>query len=484
MINIKNIFFSEVRKIKNYKNILLSNKIIKSVLFLRYIFLIFITVFLIYLLIPKFFDEGKRYNYVKELLLENYDIKLENPSKITYKILPTPKIIIENLNFNTSFINGNVKYLELFLNLSQLYNYEYLKLRKISINESNLFLKVDEIENFAVYLKNLKNKIFINKSNLSVFDQDYQVINVQDIKFNNKKSENLVVTGYVFNKKFNMKLKKIINKNILFFNIPTIGLNSKIEFKNTGNLNSFEGDTQLRILDNNFQFSFKKIEKKIIIFNSFFRNNILQTTFDNNILIKPFFNFDLILNIKNINFKKINFEQISKSINKLYILNPKLNGKLKINYQNNSIKSSFNNKIIDEVNFEILFQNKDILIKTGKISADKMNLSISGIFKDNDNFKVFNFNIFSSLDDINYILKKFKIKRKQNNALAKINVEGFLNLTSNKIKFNQIKINNKKISKKEELDYYEIQFEDLIIKNNVLNIFNKEKIKKFIEEIN
>ena len=104
MINIKNIFFSEVRKIKNYKNILLSNKIIKSVLFLRYIFLIFITVFLIYLLIPKFFDEGKRYNYVKELLLENYDIKLENPSKITYKILPTPKIIIENLDSKFKFI--------------------------------------------------------------------------------------------------------------------------------------------------------------------------------------------------------------------------------------------------------------------------------------------------------------------------------------------------------------------------------------------
>jgi len=484
MINIKNKFFLQLKRINNYINILLNNKIISSVLFLRYIFLIFIIVFFIYLLIPKFFNDEKRYDYIKQLLFENYSIVLEDGSKVSYKILPTPRIKIEDLNFKNNFINGDAEYMELILNLSELYNYKYLKLKKISIDESNLFLQANDIENFFTYIRSLRSKIFINKGNLSIVDQKYQIIDLKSLKFNNKKSENLMITGFVFNKKFNMRLKKVLNKQLLFFNIPTIGLNSKIELKNMNSLNFFEADSQLKILDNNFQFRTKKVGKKILIYESFFRNNILQTSFDSNIFLKPYFNFDLLFNVKNINFKKVDLENTLDLINNLYALNSKLNGKLKINYRNNTVKSSFkNNKLINKANFEIVFQNKDILIKTGNINFEMMDLNVSGVFKDYDNFKVFNFNILSNLNDTGQILKIFKIKSKKNNTPVRFALTGFLNLTSNKIKFNSIEINNKNILKKEELDYYQTKFEHLIIQNNILNIFNKKKIKSFIEEI-
>ena len=66
---------------------------------------------------------------------------------------------------------------------------------------------------------------------------------------------------------------------------------------------------------------------------------------------------------------------------------------------------------------------------------------------------------------------------------AYINILGVLNLTSKKINFNKIKINNVLEAREENIKFFKEKFESIVIKNNVLDIFDSKKIKSFIREI-
>ena len=81
------------------------------------------------------------------------------------------------------------------------------------------------------------------------------------------------------------------------------------------------------------------------------------------------------------------------------------------------------------------------------------------------------------------LLKKFDIKYKFKNEPLSIDVKGNLNILNNKINFESIKINQDYIATKEDLDFFKNSFENILFKQNFVNIFDLNKIKSFIDEV-
>ena len=60
---------------------------------------------------------------------------------------------------------------------------------------------------------------------------------------------------------------------------------------------------------------------------------------------------------------------------------------------------------------------------------------------------------------------------------------GSLNILSQKINFKSISVNNNYNASKEDLLYFKDTYERIIINENLISIFNKKKIKEFIQEV-
>ena len=70
------------------------------------------------------------------------------------------------------------------------------------------------------------------------------------------------------------------------------------------NLKSVEGLVNLAVLNNFFQFNFIK-EKNIIIKKGFIRNNLVISSYEGEISIKPHFQFNLNVEPSKLNIKKL-----------------------------------------------------------------------------------------------------------------------------------------------------------------------------------
>ena len=84
---------------------------------------------------------------------------------------------------------------------------------------------------------------------------------------------------------------------------------------------------------------------------------------------------------------------------------------------------------------------------------------------------------------IKEILKKFDVSYKKKNELLFLNIRGNLNILKNKIGFDYIGMNNGYNATEEDLKYFKSTFENILLYENFLNIFDLPNIKKFVLEI-
>ena len=98
----------------------------KFIFYIRYLFGIFFVAIALYLIIPHFFNYKKNDEVIKNHLLENYDLKLNNYEDIKYSFLPQPKLKIKNadLSIKNNLIKADVKHLIIYPKLSSIYNYK------------------------------------------------------------------------------------------------------------------------------------------------------------------------------------------------------------------------------------------------------------------------------------------------------------------------------------------------------------------------
>ena len=477
MINKPKIFLN-LFSLKNYKYIENAKKTINTIFFLKYILMISTISIFAYLAIPKFFDYKKRESNIQSLMLKKYDItvKKELPG-VVYSIFPSPRLVIKNvnLNFGDGALIADVKKISILLKIDELYSSKEFKADQLLIEDSEILIDINNFTNFIKYVHSLKNKIYIKNSKITIQDKNVNLISFNKSKFTNKK--NLKLISFINNKKINIFFSNL-KKNQLVVEIPEMGFSTNILFSKKSRIENFEGNLRAKILSNKLQFDFKKKEN-FFIYNSFYRSKSLNTTLDGTIVFLPFFEFDLIFDIKSFKYKLIKARDILSTILLLKESNPNINGKFRINYDDSKYRYSY----LEKVKIEGKIENSEINIKESLLKFNEGKLEIKGNLKKYEQFKIFNFNLNSNIKDKNKLLKKLKIKKHTNNNVVNLSIDGNLNLTSNKINFKKININEDYSAKESDIIFFKKKFENIVISETVFDVFNFAKITSFLREI-
>ena len=480
MIN-KTKFFSQISKIDKKKRKFFSiKKILRSIFFLKYIIIIFTSIFIIYLIVPKVFNYEKKLVHLKKNLLKNYNIEIKEYSAINYNILPTPRLVFTNskLIIDKELINGDVKNFKIILNLGQIYNYQNIDIKKIILKNAEINTELNNIKNLIKYIARLDKKIYFEETKIQLTNKNQKIVSLNDIKFDNNNQNNLLLNGRFLKKKFKLRfIKKKDNKKITF-NFPIIGLKSETNFLDSKSLDNFMAKTRIQILDNKFKFDLKK-NKNLTIYNSNFRNTVIQTTYDGILKFNPYFSFDFALKLKYLNLKKL-LNKIKKTKNNFFSLSEKLNGNLRINLKKNSLTSQF----IQEADIPLILKNRDIKVDNSYLKFKGGNMIVNGHYIDNQDYKKFKYDVELNINQTRKTLKKLNLNISDNvkdkNA---IKITGLLNLSKKKIRIDKLVVNKKTIKDKEVIENYKQKFENILIKNSILDIVDFYKLKNFIKEI-
>ena len=474
MIN-KNKYFN--LKLINFK---IFQKYLVAFSFIKYLILISILATSIYLITPKFFDLNEKAQHIKHSLYEKYNIKITNYEKIQYNIFPTPRIIFSNLKYQIKeevVSTGLASQLILNLNLSEIYKNKNFDFNKIKMNKSKLTIEVKNFKNFLNYLLKIKRKLYLENSIFIITKKKQKLIKIKKIKFDNKNLSNIHFNGMFENKLININLINNKNKKKLKFSMPEIGLETIIDFDD---LENFTGKLRSTILDNNLQFNFKDYKNQLNVTNSFFRNKIIHTSFDGIIKKLPFFNFDLLLNIKSLDLQKLLNNSKVKDFISYIVKNKKFNGTIKINYFN----KKYNLKLINKFNLNLFLENGDLKIENSIINFDDSLFKINGVLSEYEGNYNYKFKSIIKINNLNQFLKKLKIKNVNKDIkLSIIEFDADLNLFSNKININKIAINKNNILNQEERNSIKKLIEQLVIKDSFLGFFDLKKIKFFVQEV-
>jgi hypothetical protein len=438
--------------IKNL-NFILKKKIYK---YLFYLFVFFIIFFFSYFFTPKFFNYSSQ--LIEENLRANNDINIKNISKITYKVFPTPRLKVSGSNFS---IKGNIlevdgSDIEIILNPRSILNYKNLFYNEIIIKDGSTKINISNINELFNYFKKNKLKIFFRENNLILVknnDKFLFEINNNKIAISNVNNQlQLSINGIFLNHKITFLLSsKSKDGNNIIIKIPKLDIISNIFLGKKNKFGFLNGFVNIEILNNFFQFNFTK-EKNIKINKGFIRSNLINSSLEGEVELKPSF-------LLNLTFapKVLNIEKLFIKFQKEYFLNEagrselikKINGTL-------TFKKLFQGSVIFE-NGKILFKN----IKTGVNNSILFDAKISEFGKKG---KIY-FNILKTIQNRKSSPKELKIS-------------GFIVPSTSKVVFEKV-LFDKEDYKEEKIRNFEEKFKNEVIQKSLSNIFNDSKINNF-----
>ena len=481
MINKTKKYFLNLLRIRDLKYISTLTRILKPIFFIKYLLLIFAVPGLIYLTVPVFFDFTKKDYFIKNVLIKNYNINLNDYTSIKYNFLPTPRITITkaNLNIKNQIIKKDINNLILLVNLVDVYNFKKLRIKKVIFNNSNFNLEVNNYKKFLQYIIELKSTIIIKNSNIFVVNENKKIFNLKQVNFDNTNLDKLLLSGLLSEKKFILKFSKNLKNKQLSINIPKIGSKTDIFFSENSNIDVYNGKIKSKLLNNNFNFEFKKKEY-FTIYNSSYRNNLIQTSFDGDVKFNPFFLINLDFNIKDIKLKKIIDRLLNKTINITSIFNKKINGSFNVTLNGKNLNSKF----LKKVNINSILENGSLQFKDSSFVFSAGDVNFSGELSSVDGYQKLNFDLNGKIIDKNILLKKIdiKLKKKENNPLE-YKIVGYINLDSSRIYFKKILIGKGYLATQQDLDFIKKNFEKFVLKDNYTNLLILSNFKRFINEV-
>jgi hypothetical protein len=408
-----------------------------------------------------FFNFPKLLNFshesIKENLKDNNNINVNSFSKVNYKIFPTPRLSIPNVNFTMGegIIEIRNSDLEIILNISTLLNSKEVNYKKLLIKKGSSKIDFNNIDQLlAIFYKN-KKEITFKKNNLAFFKNKkffFEINNTLIRVRQLRKEKKLSINGNFLNNKIFINLDTTLkNKNNLTLKIPGLDIMAKIFFQKN-NLGKASGFFNLEIYNNFLKFNFTK-KDNIKLTDGFIRSKVGNSSVEGEVVFNPNFFLRLDFIPSNLNIEKlftlIKKNYFSDNVNNLPLLK-KINGIF-------NFKSKLQGKITNK-NGEILFEN----FKVGKNQSFLLNARISEFGKKG---KV-HFNI----------VKKINYKK---DLIKKIKIMGFLIPSNSKVIFQKILLNGSELSIKKTKEY-ENKFEDEVVQNYFFNIFYERKINKFL----
>jgi hypothetical protein len=492
---LNNYFINQFNKISIFKKIItkIFNKFsnISNFSKLLIVFISLLFLYLFYLSIPSLYDKGKLQKDFTNKILEEFKINISISADISYSILPSPHIVVNNAkifdnNKNRPKEISQIKKLKIHISQKNLFKQNNLKITKIIIQDANFLIQKSDFKFINEFIKKKfsNKKIIIMNSNFFYKDLNDRVVSIipvsnLSIVYNDKKFINEVdVVGNVYNIPFNFKWNKNFEKNSKAKSI--LKLNKlKIEIKNNSSKknNSYKLINEIIVGNSKFvtELKFKDNLIKILSLNSKLINNNIE--YIGQIDFEPF-NFNL-----DIDLDKLNLKKLYKSLDFLIELL-----KLDILYNNNlSLKISSNinnikkNKVFDSskiffnsTNGTINLNNSYLISnKIGKLTLSSSNLGL--INKE----LFFEGTLVFTINDQKEFYRVFQVPKKSRKTLKNITFEIEINLFNNSINIKNFIINDQKSSNKDEkskmLDEYNFNLEN--------QIKNWIDLKKFINKI-
>ena len=397
---------------------------------------------------------------IKINLKNNNNINISSISKVHYKVFPTPRLIIPNSTFTIGkkIIEVNNSELEIILKLSEIFNYKKINYNKLLINNGSSKIKLNNINQLLTDINKNKKELIFKKNNIIFFQNKKVFFTISNalIKVDRPTAKKiLTVNGNFLNNKIFIKLSSTLkNKNNLIIKIPSLDISTNVFFEKnkSGNIN---GIFNLEIFNNFLKFNFIK-KNNIKLIDGFLRSELINSSFEGEIMFNPNF------------FSKLDFKTSYLNKKKLFLL-------VKKNYfsdksNNLSLIKKFNGIFNFKSKFSgrITNNNGEILFKDFKVGKDKSLYFDARIIEFGKKGKV-QFNL----------IKTFEYKR---NLSKKIVVKGFLIPSNSNIIFEEFSINGIELSAK-KVKEYENKFEDELIQNYLGNIFSENKIDKYFKSL-
>ncbi len=451
------------------------SRFFKFIFFLRYLFAIFFISIALFLTIPGFFNYEKRFESIKNQVMKSYNIKLNEYDKIKFVALPLPNLEFENaiINFGNPSVNLNIKSLKIYPKLFSIYNYKNFNINKILIRKADIKLESSDLNLFVKKIFNQNSKISIKNLFINVINKNKTIINFENLKYSNFGYNKDLVFGKIFEKNFKIKIDKKLKLNLKF---DLSGINADLNFDPNKKTSTKSGIFKSKILNSNIKFNFEYADDKLKIYNSYFRNNNFSFNNESQIIFNPFLDINSKFNIEEFDtelIKKIDFIKLQK----FEYLIKKINSKNEIKFKS----KKFTRNLIDDLNLKVdLAYGRVDFLK--KLSISKNHFICDGNINLLEEFPLLFFNCSSKINNKKELFKKLSIKSKDENNIFEIEVDGNLNILSQKISFKNILIDNKEASN-QDLQYFKLAFENIIFNEGLIKIFNLKKIRNFVLEV-
>jgi len=449
----------------------------KFIFFLRYLFGIFFLSIVLFLSIPHLFDYKKKDEIIKNHLFESYGLTINKFENIKYNSLPIPNLEIQNVNVSikTDSIRMKVASLSIYPQILNIYNFKDFKTNKIILNKNKILISDSDLKILIEFIYNLKNRLTFKNLDLRIKRNNSTLINLKKIYFSNYGYNKNILKGELFDKKFKISISNNYRK--LNFELLKTGIFANINFNEIKKDSVISGIFKSKLLNSNLKFNFDYDDKKIKIYNSYFRNKNLSFNNESKITYRPFFSLNSIINIEDMNikiFKEININKILT----LKDLIKKINTKNEINFKS----KKFSKNLIDDLNLNInLAYGRLVYLK--KISISENVFRCQGDANILEKYPILYFDCSIMFKDKKKLFKKFSIKYRNKNELFKLYAKGNINVLNNKINFKNITVNQEYEASKEDLNYFKQSFETILFDKDFFGIFNFKKIKEFILEI-
>ena len=444
----------------------------------------------IYLNIPLFFNYEKL--NIANLICKDFNAKCSINGKISYSFLPAPQIKIKNFYIKDFFEEKNnlaeIKNLAIKVSIKNLLDKENLFFKKIEAKNAILNVNLDNINKYKKIFPKKKKLIPINfrNSDIKFFEGKNYITSLENINLNFKMSEeNLkaVLKGNFLNDNIYLNLNMDdVDTDLttdLIFKMRDFGLLIKVNlFKSNKDKDSIEGNILVKKDKNRFTAVTNYKNNQIKIIKSNVNNPILDGNLEGKIILLPYFNFDLALNLNSISFSRLltyilGMSEVSK--NNLFKINEKINGKLLFSAD----KIYSKNDLINFIESRIVFSNghiklEQLLLDLGKLGA----ADIVGNISNEKNLTKLKFekNIF--IDDQKYFFRKFGVYNKKNTS-SNLFVSGNLDLTNLRLSLYEISSENKFTN--EDVNYIEKEFNNFLLDGGYETFFNFLNLKEFVK---
>ena len=239
-----------------------------------------------------------------------------------------------------------VKNLRIYPKLINFYNYNDFKINKIFFNNGKILLDDNGLKNFINYIYSLKSKFVFKNLDIKLNKKNSHLIRLKGVNFSNYGYNKNIINGVIFDKKFKISISDNYKK--INFKLFKTGIVADIILNEIEKNSVISGFFKIKLLNSNLKSNFDYDDKKIKIYNFYFRNSDLSFNNKSIITHQPFFNLNALFEIENINIKLLKAININKILN-LKDLIKNINTKSEINLKS----KKFNPNLIDKFNLNI-----------------------------------------------------------------------------------------------------------------------------------